>query len=375
MEEHTYDDGYWAFAADALLQRLDAVAQETAGVRLGQDIEYVHRMRVASRRLRSALTIFEPCLEAGGLHGFQKPIRRVTKELGAARDIDVQLEALTDFINSDPDKSHRPGIERLMLRLQQQRNKMQLRVVAEIDRLLASPVWQDMQRPLRELTVRANLRGTRRESKALRHSAARSVTQELEGLLAHEPYIEQPERSEELHQMRIAAKKLRYSLEIFAPLYSGALNEPLATAKEVQKILGDIHDCDVWIGSLPLFVEEERQRTEDYFGHCRQFGRIASGLDYFRAEKIRERQKHYEKFVNYWREVKALGVWEKLHHALTHAHATAAHATSGHTTAAHRVEKTETVHSGESHAASSGSLSSVGAGKTGEHERSELGGT
>ena len=106
-----------------------------------------------------------PVSRPAGLHGFQKPIRRVTKELGAARDIDVQLEALDDFMNSDPDKSHRPGIERLMLRLSQQRNKLQLRVVAEIDRLLASDVWDGLQRPLRELTVRANLRGTLRESK------------------------------------------------------------------------------------------------------------------------------------------------------------------------------------------------------------------
>ena len=108
------------------------------------------------------------------------------------------------------------------------------------------------------------------------------MTQELEGLLSHEPYIEQPERSEELHQMRIAAKKLRYSIEIFAPLFDGALDEQLATAKEVQKILGEIHDCDVWITTLPDFIDEERERTEEYFGHTRQFGRIAAGLEFFR---------------------------------------------------------------------------------------------
>src|SRR5579862_645018 len=131
-QPQAYDDGYWAFAADALLQRLDAVAQESIGVRQGQDIEYVHRMRVASRRLRSAISIFEACLASGGFSGFKKPIRRITRELGAARDIDVQLEALGEFTEQDPEPAHRPGIERLMLRLRQQREKMQSRVVEAI---------------------------------------------------------------------------------------------------------------------------------------------------------------------------------------------------------------------------------------------------
>jgi CHAD domain-containing protein len=323
-QPQAYDDGYWAFAADALLQRLDAVAQEAAGVRLGQDIEYVHRMRVASRRLRSAIAIFEDCLSSGGYCGFKKPIRRITRELGAARDIDVQLEALGEFTEHDPDAAHRPGIERLMLRLSQQREQMQTRVIEAIARLEGSTVWQEMQRPLRELAVRANLRGVRRESRALKQSAARTINTELEGLLSYEPYISQPTRVEELHQMRIAAKKLRYGLEIFAPLFGGTLDEAQSAAKEVQKVLGAIHDCDVWTAMLPAFLEEERLRTVEYFGHSRHFARLASGLDFMREEKTREREAHYQEFLTYWKELRADGVWERLHHALIHPQVAAA---------------------------------------------------
>jgi CHAD domain-containing protein len=314
--EQQFDDGYWAFAADALLQRLDAMGLETDGVRKGEDIEFVHRMRVASRRLRSAIAIFDACLISGGLQGFKKPIRRVTRELGAARDIDVQLEALVEFMKSDLDPAHLPGLERLELRLRQQRQQLQDRVVAAIDRLQGSVVWVDMQRPLREIGVRAQLRGIKPDSNQLRGCAVAAIALELEGLLSHETYIEQPSKVEELHQMRIAAKKLRYTIEVFAPLFDKTLNEGLAAAKEAQKILGEIHDCDVWIQMLPVFHDQERERTQAYFGHLRHFNRMAAGIEHMCQEKVRERAGHYEEFVAFWRETRAHSTWEKFHKTL-----------------------------------------------------------
>ena len=316
MEAQQFDDGYWAFAAEALLQRLDAMSQEADGVRKGEDLEFVHRMRVASRRLRSAIAIFEDCLASGGLHGFKKPIRRITKELGEARDLDVQLEALEDFAKHDRKPEHHPGIERLALRFRQQRAQLQSRVVEAIDRLQASAVWEQMMRPLREIAVRAKLRGVRAESPTLRRSAVVAIATELEGLLSHETYVEQPDKVEELHQMRIAAKKLRYTIEVFAPLFGIDMAAGLAQTKDAQKILGEIHDCDVWIQMLPAFLEEERERTTAYFGHARHFTRLAVGIEYMRAHKLRERAKHYTQFVEFWKHSRAVGTWEKLHDAL-----------------------------------------------------------
>ncbi len=316
METQQFDDGYWAFAADALLQRLDAMSQETDGVRKGEDLEFVHRMRVASRRLRSAIAIFNDCLESGGLSGFKKPIRRITRELGAARDLDVQLESLEAFSKSDTHADHRPGIERLALRFRQERAQLQSRVVEAIDRLQASTVWESMQRPLREIAVRATLRGVKRDSPSLRRRAVVAIATELEGLLSHETYVEQPARVEELHEMRIAAKKLRYTIEVFLPLFSAEMAGGLSQTKEAQKILGEIHDCDVWIQMLPAFLDAERDRTIAYFGHARHFTRLATGIEYMRTQKIRERARHYAEFVEFWKQSRVAGTWEKLHAAL-----------------------------------------------------------
>jgi len=60
--ENTPDESFCLFGAEAVLKRLEALEQEINGVCKADDIECVHRMRVASRRLRSTFAIFEECL-------------------------------------------------------------------------------------------------------------------------------------------------------------------------------------------------------------------------------------------------------------------------------------------------------------------------
>ena len=91
------DDSLCVFGAIALQRYLDALNQEIDGVRSGKDVESIHDMRVASRRLRSGLELFKPCLPAKHFPIWEKQVRKVTKALGAARDTDVQLERLAAF--------------------------------------------------------------------------------------------------------------------------------------------------------------------------------------------------------------------------------------------------------------------------------------
>ncbi|HET7776039.1 MAG TPA: CHAD domain-containing protein, partial [Azospira sp.] len=58
------DDGVCVFGALLLHRYLDALIQEVDGVRTAEDIECIHRMRVATRRLRAALPLFSDCLPA-----------------------------------------------------------------------------------------------------------------------------------------------------------------------------------------------------------------------------------------------------------------------------------------------------------------------
>ena len=85
------------FGKQRLLPLLEAFAKESDGVRAAEDIEYIHRMRVASRRLRAALPLFRSCFPAKNYARWSEEIREITRALGEARDTDVQIAYLTKY--------------------------------------------------------------------------------------------------------------------------------------------------------------------------------------------------------------------------------------------------------------------------------------
>ena len=121
-----------------------------------------------------------------------------------------------------------------------------------------------------------------------------------------------PDRISELHAMRIAAKRLRYCLEIFDELYGGRLKVFVKQVKQVQTLLGDIHDADAWIEILPQFMAAEHGRTERYFGHTRGFGKLRPGIALLAADRQTHRDLLYQQFVQTWRTLSAEQTWQRL---------------------------------------------------------------
>jgi CHAD domain-containing protein len=104
----------------------------------------------------------------------------------------------------------------------------------------------------------------------------------------------------ELHEMRVVAKRLRYTLEIFAPLYPDRYEALITVVKEMQELLGGIHDADVWIDFLPRFTEEERIRTRQYYNTTRPMARLMPGIAYLRDTHQKERERLYKEFLRSW---------------------------------------------------------------------------
>src|SRR3972149_5297581 len=121
------------YGANVLITHLTALVQEMEGVRLAQDIEAVHRMRVASRRLRAVLPLFGQQVVGKRHLEWIKAVRGITRALGLARDSDVQIDSVSNFLES-AQSPNRIGVRRLLLRLRQQRADLQPKVMKELNK-------------------------------------------------------------------------------------------------------------------------------------------------------------------------------------------------------------------------------------------------
>ena len=91
----------------------DLFAADTRAVLDTEEIEGVHEMRVASRRLRAVLEVFEPCFPAKAYRSVLRDVKRLADALGERRDPDVHIAAMTRFA-ARVSESQRPGVQRLV---------------------------------------------------------------------------------------------------------------------------------------------------------------------------------------------------------------------------------------------------------------------
>ena len=308
------EPGICSYGTLIILKHTREIAREIEGVSKANDIEAIHRMRVASRRLRSALPLFSNCLPARRKSTWEKQIKNITASLGAARDTDVQIERLSLIFKKLEDKRLRPGINRLLVRLKQRRTKMQSEVQAALNSLVKSNTLGNMD-------IQLSKKNDQTEpafafSRALYELANGAITQRLNELLSYDEIVYQPEKVAELHQMRIAAKWLRYTLEIFARIYSDRLRSAVQAGRKIQESLGTIHDDDVWLQYLPELGEQERKKTLNYYGNIRPINRLIPGFEYFQEICQEERNRTYRGFVRDWQRWKDRGLWDKLRHTI-----------------------------------------------------------
>jgi len=308
------DHSYQLLACRYLRRQLDALIDAIEGIRSGGDIEHVHQSRVATRRIRAALGMFADCFPAKKAKRWQKRIRQLTQGLGPARDKDVQIEFVESFLSGldDSQESCRPGIARLALRLRQERESGQTVVGRTLDKFESSQVLVQMHCELERLLFPLRRANTSLQSPFVFQRTRQRIVADYDALRSYQASLADPGDKKAHHEMRIAAKKLRYVLEICNPAYEERLSASLKTSKKLQSLLGEIHDCDVWLDFISQFAQEETQKTIDYFGESGPFEMIEPGLKCLDQERQQCRQKTFEQLVAYWEKVKANKVWEDM---------------------------------------------------------------
>jgi CHAD domain-containing protein len=298
------------YSAGLLLKQLEVLSSEITGVRAAKDIEAVHKTRVSSRRTRAILDVFQDCLPSKRGSLWLETVRRLTGALGAARDTDVQIETVNSIMTELPDPSMRPGLRRLLLRLNQYRQKMQGKVVERLDEFESSGVVEEIRAASQGLVSKNT--HVYLYTPSLYRRSFDSIHESFELFRSYENRIFDPANIEDLHAMRIAGKNLRYTMECFAPLYSHDLKQHLGIMKTAQELLGSIHDCDVWIMELPHFLEKESKMTLAYFGRDRYAGRFDPGINYLLENRNQNRELLYSSFLEKWTLWKAEKEWDIL---------------------------------------------------------------
>ncbi len=291
-----------------ILRHTDTIQQIIKDGQVGVDIEAVHNLRVATRRLRTAFSIFASNMPVRKIETWQEEVVNLTRALGAARDCDVQIDLLRSMDASLPSAIERPGLRRLLLRISQKRDVLQQNVLdalAQFGERKVIPGIADKLAPYAQL-----FKPDEEFSPQLFQLATQTTQNRLNDFLSYAPFIHFPECVTELHAMRISAKRLRYSLETFSELSPELAAPYLLSLKKAQDLLGLLHDCDVWLTYLPKFIEKEKQRTIKYFGYTRPMKRLLPGLNYFQNNRAEVRLNTYTEFVALWDQWQADRFWQ-----------------------------------------------------------------
>lgn len=203
--------------------------------------EAVHDMRVATRRLRSALRTFRPLVDADTSRALRAELRWLAEQLGAARDAEVLRARVVGAARAQPGDlllgpvvqrlddelatTHRRALDELRAALDTVRCR---RLLAALDELVAAPpATPAALRPADEVLARHVRKAWRAVRKAHR-AVGRSGTDDAQ-----------------LHELRKAAKRARYAAEVAAPVHGGDATALASALAKLQDVLGEQHDSVV----------------------------------------------------------------------------------------------------------------------------------
>ena len=226
---------------DALFdKRLKALMRDLPAARTGS-VEAVHRTRVASRRVREAL----PLLDAAGspVDKARRHTRRMTRALGTVRELDVAL-GIVNEVPASARPAQRLAIERVREHLVRERERSREAMLERLDYVRPDRMVRKIEGTLESREVKAQPTGEWQQALQNRLSVR---AQRLAAAIEHAGAIYLSDR---LHDARIAAKKLRYSLELAADSGLGARTAALRTLKQAQELLGELHDLEIVIGHV-----------------------------------------------------------------------------------------------------------------------------
>ncbi|HEV2123602.1 MAG TPA: CHAD domain-containing protein, partial [Chloroflexota bacterium] len=182
-----------------------------------------------------------------GLEVPARDVQALARALGAVRDLDVSAERLNASIELAPPERV-SALQRLREDRLREREPARRELLEALDSGLVSRISVGFGGRLRA-ELRADVLSGKKARIALRKASVSLVGKGLRRLCRAGKQLQAP-TSEELHEIRIEAKRFRYLCEFLKPVFGEALDEPISRATMVQDALGELHDVDVLVPAL-----------------------------------------------------------------------------------------------------------------------------
>ena len=272
-----------AEAVRRVLQRqVEQLWSRQYGLAFDEDPEYIHEMRVATRRIRTALQAVRDALGPQGDY-WREEFGWLGKALGDVRDADVMLERLAQWRDEAP-KTHAAALDGLIAAERKARKAAMGRLLKAVDSprydKLRNGFGRAVQNPIGSLEGLQAVGPRAGEPVAV--AAARALTARLDELSAVPGDLAEL-NAEQLHEVRIACKRLRYSIEFFADILGDALTPLREACERMQELLGQVHDIDVWLAR----VEAHAGRHKDDKAMARAIKALRSSLAQQRQDQLK----------------------------------------------------------------------------------------
>ena len=223
-----------------------------AGTRSGEQIEDLHGMRVATRRMRAAWRVFGDGFRPRRTKRLRDRLRVVAGRLGAVRDLDVLLEAAVAH-QAGLTPAEAAAFEPLVAAWRDEREAARIVLLRELD----SPAYLRLVEDYRVFVVAEGEAVLAPASPVsphrVRDTAGSRIWLAYEQVRAYESVLRWAD-IETVHQLRIAAKWLRYTLEFFREALGPEVDQLIPRVVALQDHLGWLHDADVTIALTRQFL-------------------------------------------------------------------------------------------------------------------------
>jgi CHAD domain-containing protein len=281
-----------------LRAQLNAMCRHREAALNWQDPEGVHDMRVLSRRLRSTINDFRPYLRKASLP--RPKLRTIAARLGEVRDFDVALIALQQ-LKTRAKAPAADGIKSLAAELRAKRKTARATLTAALQE---QPIEDFRKQFLAKL--RAMLIVVRNETPtepgfltaplSFRSLGREIVNARLKDFVSASSCLYLPYQIKKLHELRILAKRLRYSMELFALCFGKEMESMAKEVAQIQTSLGDLHDCDVWIQSLGVRLKRNARKKTAEPAELK----VRDGATWLLKHFASARTEHYREAVSRW---------------------------------------------------------------------------